>query len=167
MISNRQLRDFIIKPSLNPLGLYCKDVEELLVATMAHESSGGNYLVKIGASLISPKGGLGIYQMESSTYYTVLSEISKHVGLEKLILETCSFSRLPNSIEMISNLKYSTIIARVNYLRFPLALPSYTDIDSIWQYYKQYWNTANVRLQEKGDSNREDFIKNYYDFIGD
>ena len=65
MIDNKQLRECIIKPTLDSLQMYSQAAEELLVFTCACESLGGTYLKQV-------KGpALGIYQMEPATYQDI------------------------------------------------------------------------------------------------
>ena len=60
---------------------------------------------------------------------------------------------------LVFNLFYSTAMARIFYLRATAALPSTSDIDALWEYYKKFWNT------EKGRAVKEDFIRNYFRFL--
>jgi hypothetical protein len=44
--------------------------------------------------------------------------------------------------EMIWNIKYAIIMARLYYLSFPEALPDAGDVDGLWNEYKLRWNTS-------------------------
>lgn len=150
MINVRQLREFVIRPSLPP-GLYSMAAEELLVATIAVESNGGTYIKqKVGPAL-------GIYQMEPATF----SDVWKYVKGSKfhaIIMAICNFKDEPEANDMIYNLEFATLVARMKYYRDPLPLPSYDDVDGLWLYYKRCWNTY------LGKTDKEEFIKSYKDY---
>lgn len=157
MIDCLQFRELIIRPSLKAINLYSVDAEELLIATMAQETLGGQYIKQL-------KGpALGIYQMEPSTYNDIWSQHINNNGnltLRSEIISYCNFHLQPAADEMISNLKLSTIMARIFYSRITIALPDHTIIDDIWAYYKKHWNT------EDGDAKKYDFIRNYQLYLG-
>ena len=163
MINNKQLREAVIKPSLSKIGLYSPDGEELLVATAAQETLGGTFLVQVDKKgNLFYAGGLGIYQMEKRSHdglwVTKLRDKEKpdtHSALGQTILDACGFAVVPSAAEMICNLAYATMMARVFYTQFSDPLPKATDIEGIWAYYKARWNT------EKGAATRYAFISNY------
>lgn len=156
MIDVGQFRDEVIKPSLNLINSYSLNAEELLIATMAHESLGGTYLKQIGME----HGALGVYQMEQRTYVDIWNNyLHKRMQLRTAIFNFCNLANFPQPEEMVTNLKYATMMARVFYLRIPEKLPLYNDIDGIWEYYKTYWNTRH------GKAEKADFIANYENYI--
>jgi len=76
MINHEQFRKYIIYPTLFPLSvngvsLYSRNAEELLIATMAHESKGGTFLKKQEGPAV------GVYQMEPNTYNELYSQCIK------------------------------------------------------------------------------------------
>lgn len=150
MISNKQFRKYIIQPVLQAQKIWSADAEELLIATMAHESLGCTYLMQEdGLGNEVKNGGMGPYQLEEATYTTVYNKFGGIYSLPLLSPDT-----------MIHDLSFATLIARLNYLRFPEPLPDASDIDGIWEYYKKYWNT------ELGSATKDAFITNYRRFIG-
>jgi hypothetical protein len=60
---------------------------------------------------------------------------------------------------MIFNLKYATAMARIHYLRISEPLPQFNDIEGMWNYYKQYYNTP------KGAATRDQFMGNYAKYV--
>lgn len=150
-----QLRRYVIVPALASIGLDGDSAEVLLMATCAQESKGGTYLHQINGP------ALGIYQMEPETYQDLISYIQPKQALRQKLLSSCNFDVFPpHQNEIVTNLKYATIIARLYYLRFPEPLPAANDMDGIWKYYKKYWNT------EKGKATQNEFYANYKAFIG-
>lgn len=158
MISNSQFRECIVRPSLRAINLYSENAEELLVATMAHESLGGTYLAQQGAQGIVTKGGLGVYQMEKATHDYVVSTLS--ISRVADVKGACNFFVYPDAEQMVCNLDYATIMARLNYLRFKDALPDAKDMDGIWNYYKIHWNSS------LGSATKDSFVLHYKQFIG-
>lgn len=125
-----------------------------MIATCANESRGGLYVHQV-------KGpALGIYQMESVTHDDIWERFIEHrANLKASLMGTCNFKALPDAIDMIWNLQYATLMARIFYLRFPQALPEAGDIDAIWALYKEKYNT---RL---GSATKDTFMRNYQEFV--
>ncbi|HMX99609.1 MAG TPA: hypothetical protein PKL69_09125 [Agitococcus sp.] len=154
MIDNKQLRELIIKPSLDLLQMYSAEAEELLVFTCACESLGGTYLKQI-------KGpALGIYQMEPATYTDIWQNYIKNHGMVVNLL-TLNFAchNMPLPERMIYDLRFATAMARLHYRRRKEPLPKATDIDGIWEYYKKFYNT------HLGKAEKESSIKHYQKYI--
>lgn len=155
MLNNLQLRQKLILPSLTAIGHYSPEAEELLVATMSHESKGGTYIAQEHGP------ALGIYQMEPFTYDSLWnSYIIQYPILLAKIQAACSYVSRPNSSHLLWDMRLATIMARVFYLQIRESLPHKDDIEGIWNIYKTYYNTA------KGSAKKDDFIANYNLFIG-
>jgi hypothetical protein len=153
VLNSQQVRQYVIQPALKKINLYSEDAEELLIATMAHESECGAFIKQMEGPAV------GVYQMEPRTYYDIWdSFLSKKPQLANDLLHACGVYEIPSADEMIWNMKYATIMARVFYLRVPQALPSKKDIDAIWLYYKAHWNTL------LGKATKQDFLIDYYRF---
>lgn len=153
MFNAHQFRLHIIRPCLDKVGLYAPEAEELLIAIMAHESLGGTYIKQIEGP------ALGIYQMEKTTHDSIWDNflVFRHDLAHKIVLQFNKM-RKPSAEEMIHDLFYATLMARIYFLRVSDALPPANDIDAIWQYYKSFYNTA------IGKAKKEDFVKNYKKF---
>jgi hypothetical protein len=155
MINAVQLRHYVIIPALASIAMDGDSAEMILLTTCAQESKGGTYLHQ------DPKGpALSIYQIEPKTYQDTIHYILQRQTLRQHIIESCNFATFPPSnTEIISNLKYATIIARVHYYQFAASLPAANDIEGMWHYYKQYWNT------EGGKATRDEFMANCKAFL--
>lgn len=154
MINYMQLKELIIKPTLDLLQMYSVDAEELLVFTCACESLGGTYLKQI-------KGpALGIYQMEPNTYTDIWQNYIKNHGMIVNLL-TLNFQchNMPLPERMIYDLRYATAMARIHYRRVKEGLPPANDVNKIWEYYKKYYNTP------LGKAEQEESIKHYRKFL--
>ena len=158
MIHNNQFRELIIRPSLQAIGLYTEDAEELLVATMAHESKGGTYLAQLGGD---SKSALGIFQMEPATLHWLwLKIINSHSEIHTGMMGFITESSQNLDQELVFNLYFSCQMARMRYYVCPSKIPAKGDLDGIWNIYKTYYNTS------KGEAAKDEFVADYYHFIG-
>jgi hypothetical protein len=158
MLDNVQFRTKILQPALQDIDCYSKDAEELLVAIMAHESKGGSYVAQIDGDANS---AIGVYQMEPFTYDTLWNTyLSNDAPLAARILNSLRYLQRPPSEHLVFNLKLSTIMTRVFFLRLPDVLPEKEDLDGIWSLYKKYYNSS------KGSATKEEFVADYFRFIG-
>jgi len=154
MIDNTQLRECIIKPALSAMQLYSDAAVELLIFTCAVESKGGTYLHQI-------KGpALGIYQMEPRTYNDIWQNyLRSQPTMLHILGANFDAYRMPSEDRMVYDLLFATAMARLHYLRIRKDLPDAKDIDGIWNYYKEFYNT------HEGKSKKERSIKAYEEFI--
>jgi hypothetical protein len=156
MLPSKQLRELVIQPALHSIGLWSQEAEDLLVIICAHESNGGDYLAQINGP------ALGVYQMEPGTYNFLWSKLrgtnEKYMALGGKILFACHFMGKPDSTELIWNIKYATMMARVFFLFNKELIP--TEIQDLSRYAKKYWNTS------KGKATPEKYESAYYRFEG-
>lgn len=155
MINAKQLRQYVITPALSSIALDGDSAETLLLYTCAQESKGGTYLhQEIGPAL-------GIYQIQPKTYQDTINYILQRQPLRKNIIAACNFAIFPPPIsEVVTNLKYATMIVRVHYHQFEQPLPAADDLEGMWNYYKQYWNTMD------GKATQNEFYANVKAFLG-
>lgn len=157
-INKDQLRQLIIRPTLEYLDLWSEAAENLLMGTAAQESQLGTYIHQLG------KGpALGIYQMEPATHHDIYLnylkfnyKLSMQVGN---LIVGIPFPGYDDPEEMIGNLYYATAMCRVHYLRVPKPLPGADDLDALAAYWKKYYNTP------LGKGTAEEFISNYKKYV--
>lgn len=154
MFHVEQFRKWIVEPALEYIGLYSADAVELLVFTCAVESAGGTYLKQI-------KGpALGIYQMELETYNDLWQNyITENSSLLTRLVTNFHCTRVPDEERLIYDLRYASAMTRIFYARIPSPLPSHTDLNAIWKYYKQHYNT------KEGKATAASSIQAYQTFI--
>jgi hypothetical protein len=157
MLAIKHFRMQVVRPALDQLKLYSVAAEELLVITCAQESVGGTYLMQNDSRGFPVGPALGIYQMEGATYRDLWDNF--------LSYQTMWLDRLhpgetahPNASRMIYDLRYATMIARLNYYRMPAALPQ--DFEGQIRYYKKYWNT------DLGAATLDEVRRSYTAFTG-
>lgn len=144
----------LIRQTLTPIGTYSADAEELLLATCANESNFGEYRTQ------APHGpARGIFQMEGEDFNDIWANYLRyHTGL------ATSVEALNNGVQgtvddLTNNDPYAIAIARVHYSRAPGALPSASDLEAIWAYYKAHYNTP------QGAATHDQFVAKYKKFV--
>lgn len=153
MFNIAQFRELIIKSTLNDLKMYSENAEELLVFTCAVESDGGSYLKQVNGT------ALGIYQMEPETHNDIWQNyIQNKSSLSMILFSNFHFIR-PSEEMLISDLRYATAMARIHYRRIPQPMPERRNVDTIWEYYKTFYNTP------KGKADKDSSIAKYHKFI--
>lgn len=154
MIKSSQLKELIIKPTLSAIRLYSESAVELLMFTCAVESKGGSYIKQL-------KGpAMGIYQMEPRTHNDIWQNyLRNRTDVLYIIQSNINVARMPEPDRMIYDLQYATAMARVHYFRAKGALPDPKDIEGIWAYYKEHYNT------NLGKSTKDKSMKMYSEFV--
>lgn len=143
MFDCQQFRTYIIEPVLSRLQLYSKDAEELLVFTCAAETNGGQSFVQDAGP------ALGIYQCEPNTHTDIwINYIRQHNSLATLMAMHLGCTRIPAPERLVYDLWYATAMARIHYLRNKTNLPKADDVNELWAYYKEHYNTAGGAAQQ-------------------
>lgn len=153
-INAQQIRNLIVIPTLEKLGMHSESATELLLGTMATESNFGTFIKQIG------KGpALGIFQMEPATHDDIRDNFLKHrQSICNTILHEFNYANFVAS-RLVYDMQYATIMTRLHYLRVPEALPSANNLPALAAYWKQFYNTR------FGKGDEDDFIKNYNRFV--
>jgi len=154
------LHDYIIFPVCEAMKAYSGDdyntpaARQLLLATFAQESHCGEYLKQVRGP------ALGMPQMEPATIADLYKNFATGARKE-LLYKFLSMAEIqyPGLIGMVGNLNYATALARMNYRRFPAALPMFGDQSAMWKYYKKYWNSV------AGAATKEDFDTNWMRYV--
>ncbi len=154
----QQLHDFIIKPTLKYMGgnYYSKNAAMLLLSTAAIESNCGQYVSQLGCGIAK-----GIWQMEDATHDDIWDNCDalKNHDFSKVALDLNFKGRLGicDKEDLILSPAYACAMARLKYGMDRYALPSYSDMDGIYHYYKRVYNT------EFGASTFDKFKKAWVD----
>lgn len=135
VVNKTQFANFVIKPTLQRIGLYSEDATELLIMIAAHESMKGHYLVQTTGQ------AKGFFQMEDATHDYLLNWLA--VNKPELYTRVIKLADgEPSAMKMVTDLDYATAMARVFFLRFPESLPSKSNVDAMAAYAKKRWNTS-------------------------
>ena len=159
-----QLRQYVVVPALDQLGMYSLAAEQLVLGTIAQESN-GSYLKQLGNG-----PALGLAQMEPATHKDHwLNFIKYRRAIRHALLMMTSDSvdesyeqyGWPDHVALVWNLRYAISMCRVHYYRRPEALPKANDIKALAAYWKDHYNT------HEGAGTVEEFINNFpYDLYG-
>ena len=127
--------DFVIKPTLDQLGLDQPGASFLLL---------GTGLVESNLARVRQVGGgpaLGVYQMEPATHDDIWENwLPRNLDLAHEI-ERLAAQWPHGATQLMGNLAYATAMARCLYRRRPEPLPLPLDIEGHALYWKTYWNT--------------------------
>lgn len=162
MLDPGQLRAWVVRPTLEGLGLWSPAAENLVMGTAAQES----LLVYIDQKerrgrrpRIGP--GLGLWQMEAPTHDDHWRWLRERPALARKVLEVSSL-RTPDAspfrvdaAALVYNLRYGAAMCRIHYRRRPEPLPPADDVEALARYWKAHYNT---RL---GAGTPEQFVRNY------
>ena len=151
MINLKQLKNYIIVPTLKQIDCYSEDAVNLLLGTTLQESYGGQFLRQVQGP------ACGIYQMEPATAQDIIDNYLKH--RKSLLNKVFQFYNYYNSLEdnLTGNLFFATAMCRVHYLRVKEKLPSC--VTGYATYWKKYYNTS------KGKGTAMEFIDKYNKYL--
>jgi hypothetical protein len=110
-------------------------IRDLIVATCAIETHLGTYLHQTGRG-----PALSIYQFEPSSLEDLLKNFASAPKYAAL-LHASRVEGVSDESQIMWNLRFATVCARLYYYRVREALPHETTFESLWHYYKTYWNT--------------------------
>lgn len=169
MINHRQLREFIIRPSLNFINLWSENDEELQIMICAQESLGGTYLKQIRGP------ALGIFQQEPKTYHSIWDDylygsLKKRQDEENIAIENRipykianflgkNYGVVPDESLLMRDLGFASIMCRVHFIRFKEPTPHKDDLKAMFKYYKKYYNT------NLGDTTEKEFLDAYQVYL--
>lgn len=133
-ISPSDLRNHIIIPAMELLGLGGAGVEELLLATAQQESGCGSRLVQLSGP------ALGIWQMEPGTHDDIWASFLYFRAPLREKVEALLLPGLSKGQQLVGNLYYACAMARVQYFRSPRPIPSPGDLQAQAELYKIVYN---------------------------
>lgn len=153
-IAAATLRDTIVKPALEAIGLWSAEAEQLVMGTAAQESN-LRFVRQFGNG-----PGRGYFQMEPATHddcYANYLNFPAQAALKAKVLALRTAGGEPDADELITNHRYAAAMCRVKYRRAPGAIP--TDGHGIAQYWKQHYNTL------LGAGTVAQFVQNWNHFL--
>jgi len=150
------LRLHVIRPIITHLNMWSASAENLLLGTAAQESHMGTYLRQWDAG-----PARGIYQIEPDTHDDIWRNYLKFRKALKAKVTSMRAEWSTPIDQLMTNLAYTTAMARLVYRRVPTALPEENDIEGLAGYWKEHYNTS------KGKGTEEEFVENYKRFISE
>ena len=132
-----QFDQYVLVPALKKIGLYSPSAHVLMLGTGVIETN-YQYLKQLGSG-----PALGVFEVEPDTYNDIYRFINKYENrkLKERCLAACIYDLWPDSEDLIYNLRWACIIARLKYFMVSVALPSSFDAVGMANYYKKYYNT--------------------------
>lgn len=162
----KQLKEFVVIPTLKQMDLYSESAANLIIGTMAQESR-CEYLKQIGGG-----PACGLIQMEPATHLDIyLNYLRYKVDLMDKVtgyLTTAEFESIDKSDSrdeslnavakdgsLVWNIAYQVAMCRVHYLRKKPAIPPADDIEALGRYWKEHYNT------NLGKGTVAEFVENF------
>jgi hypothetical protein len=132
-----QFDKYILVPTLNTLGLYSPAAHVLMLGTGIIESNFESIKQDNGPAM-------GFYQIEEPTYNDILRYINRweNAKLKETCMSACFYVAWPPAIALMSDIKWSVVIARLKYHMISALFPDSMDFKGMAAYYKKYYNTA-------------------------
>jgi hypothetical protein len=152
LIDVDDLRELVIRPTLDHLRMHSEAAENLLVGTALHESD---------LTFLEQNGGgpaRGIYQIEPDTLDDLHENYLSYRPDLMTKLETIRGSGTTRLMSITGNLFYATAVARLIYYRKRPPLPRGDDITGLAHYWKRWYNTPS------GKGRVEDWIQSYEEY---
>lgn len=135
-----QVREYVVRPALQRVGLWSPAAEVLVFGTGLVETE-YNWLDQ---TTPGPGPAYGPWQMEEPTHDDIwLSYLSRQTDLADSLIRMAGFGNVtkPPVIALHGNLFYGAAMCRVYYRRLKAALPEPDDAAGMAAYWKQWYNT--------------------------
>lgn len=146
----RQVRDYIVRPALQRIGLHSLAAEQLVLCTGVVES-GLRYVDQVDKAN-KPGPAYGLFQMERATHDDLWKSYLDHRPPLATRVRREMVLTLDGAEQMHGNHFYAAAMCRVHYLRIRAAMPEAFDLPAMAAYWKRFYNTA------LGAGRPEDFI---------
>ncbi len=145
MLDPQQFLAYVVRPSLDSIGLWSPTAERLLPGTVIAESE---------LTWLRQHGGgpaRGVYQIEPATHDDIWAiYLAYRDGLANRVARLAG--ERSRHDQLVWNLGYATAIARPVHYRRPEPLLAADDLQSLARYYKTHFNT------DLGAGAPEDFL---------
>lgn len=132
----RDVKEAIIRPALSSIGL-SGDAAVNLITGIGLAESHYRYLHQIGGG-----PALGYWQMEPATHDDCWKNFLSFRPMLSCLVIRAAKTTNPTSLDLIDNLNYAAIMARVKCFRSSVALPSSNDARGLCTFWKTVYNTA-------------------------
>ena len=135
MIDIIQLREELIRPTLQSIRLWSLSAENLLV---------GTGLVESNFKYIKQKGGIALsfWQIEPATYTYLTHRVTHDREIRAVILNALDAVEIPtDENQLLGNMTLAIIVARLKYWYIPENLPEHDDIEGLSRYWGKYYQT--------------------------
>lgn len=135
-MDSQHFRVYVIRPTLLTLKMWSEAAELLLLGTALKESGGLLYLKQLGGG-----PALGIYQIEPGTHADIWENFLQWRPRLHARVSSYLAPEPEKEKQLITNLAYATVIARIVYFRIPKKIPKPNNYYELGKYWKKYYNT--------------------------
>ena len=143
MLNPNQLRQLIVKPMLEQIGLWSQAAENLVCGTALNETN-LEYIAQIPTPI-----ALGFWQIEAPTYADLITRLALHKDLQAKILHALHMNELPLSYEYLAgNLYAGAIFCRLKYYLDPHSLPDADNIIELANFWGKVYNTRDLMIDK-------------------
>jgi len=142
----------VMKITLEPSGLWSQDAEDLLIGTGVHESDGLKRISQYGNG-----PALSYFQMEPATLNDLYANYLKFHLDKKKLLDELKIPRMNLEDNLLTNLPFAIMAARLQYYRVTGPIPSHLEGQA--EYWKKWWNTVD------GKGTTEQYIEHAKEFV--
>jgi len=154
LLNIQDFKNLILTPTLKAVGLYSESAVNLLLGTAIQEST---------LTYLKQKGGgpaLGLFQIEPTTFNDIYDRYLQREDKKELLGRVQQFITAQDvRDQVIGNIPFAVVIARIRYLMVPEALPAYDDLQALAEYWKKNYNTS------RGSGTVQGFIENYKFYV--
>ena len=154
MLDVNHFENLILVPTLRAIDLYSESAVNLLLGTAVQESR---------LTYLKQKGGgpaLGLFQIEPATLDDIYFRYLKREDKKELLGRVQQFTTAQDvRDQVIGNIPFAVVIARVRYLMVPEPLPAYDDLQALAGYWKKYFNSP------AGKGEVHEFVENYNRYV--
>lgn len=153
MLDIQNFKNLILVPTLKAVDLYSESAVNLLLGTAIQESR---------LTYLKQKGGgpaLGLFQIEPATLDDIYNRYLQREDKKELMGRVQQFTTRQDVREqVIGNIPFAVVIARIRYFMVPEALPAYDDVDGLATYWLGYYNAG-------GKGHAHEFVENYNRYV--
>lgn len=140
MTTATQVREHIVRPTLQAIGLWSQAAENLVVGTAAHESDGFRYVHQVNGPALS------WFQIEPATYLDMVANLMHRLpGITQFAIKgmkpQSSGDFYPPADYLMSNAAWACVFCRLKYWWAPTPLPAADDLMGLAGYWKRWYNT--------------------------
>ncbi|GAA4649029.1 hypothetical protein GCM10023116_13030 [Kistimonas scapharcae] len=165
-INARHFRQYVVRPTLQEMGMWSEAAENLMMGIAATESHLGEFLKQHNDG-----PAVGVFQVEPATAADViLRYLDEREDLDDRFQDAfrllddrdldwgdISLDRITE--KLVTDLRFSCAVARVRLWMVPEPLPAAHNIPGLARYWKQHYNTAG------GKGTAEKFIRDYREMV--
>lgn len=138
-VNLKQVRDYIVAPTLKHIGLYSLAAERLVLGTALTES-GLKYIDQVDKA-DKPGPAYGFFQMERATHEDLWDRYLVHHPELAAKVRGLMIIHMDRSLQLHGNAFYAAAMCRVHYRRIQAPMPPADDIEAMAMYWKTFYNT--------------------------